>query len=68
MNLGGTSAGENGAVPTTWKFTVTSPALVPGFQAAVSSGKRATVHYAQYAVAPVCNDTDYEATAVTTVP
>jgi hypothetical protein len=68
MNLGGTVAGENGAIPSTWRFHLTDPTLAPKFDAAMTSGKRVKVRYVQWAFSPVTQDSDYDVTSITELP
>lgn len=60
MNLGGMAADANGQmVVNTFKFSVRDPAVVEKINAAATSGKRVTLHYTQYAIAPISIDTPY---------
>lgn len=65
MVLGGVRAGENGAaVANVWKFHVPNR-LAPQFTKAVESGQRVTLHYRQWVVSPIDQDSDYDVTRIT---
>jgi hypothetical protein len=64
LNLGGTRAGENGvAVQNVWPFHAGDD-VAPSIQKAMAAGRPVRLHYRQWLVAPVGQDSDYDVTGV----
>lgn len=60
MNLGGMAADANGQmVANTFRFSVKDPAIVEEINKATNNGKRVTLTYTQYFIAPIKLETPY---------
>ncbi len=67
MNLGGSASGENGtSVANIWRFHASDPAVVTAVHEALGSGTRVKMHYRQWFMGPISQDSDYDVTSVTT--
>lgn len=67
MVLGGVRAGENGsAVANVWRFHVPDH-LAAKVQAAQTKGAAVTLHYRQWMVPPIDQDSEYDVTAIVEV-
>ena len=64
MILGGTSDG----VANVWRFHVNDTNVVRQIQESMGSGSRVKLHYNQWALAPLSQESDYDVTSVTVVP
>lgn len=68
MNLGGMSRSGDGAVPTTFRFSVPDLVVAMEVQDALNAGKPVRVTYSQWVIAPWTQDSDYVITSVKTLP
>jgi len=65
MNLGGMkSNGDGNLVPNVWLFSVTDESLIDEIKSAQENGERLTVHYEEYLISPVDQDSGYTAVKV----
>jgi len=60
MNVGGVAADSNGQmVPVAWAFSIQDPKVAEAVNAAAEKAVRVTLHYHQYGLKPISQDSSY---------